>query len=79
MLNPSAGGRVVSIVDAKRRGSELGGIGGDLRGDERNGALSSNIPVNFCALCGGALNPRPPPPAAFGGRQNPESGNQSPD
>jgi len=65
MLNPSALGRVVSIVDAKRRGSELGGIGGDLREMSELAALSSKNPSEFLRTLWRRFEPQTAPTGSF--------------
>jgi len=65
MLNPSALGRVMSIVDAKRRGAELGGIGGDLREMSELASLSSKNPSEFLRTLWRRFEPQAAPTGSF--------------
>lgn len=65
MLNPSAIGRVLSIVDAKRKGAELGGIGGDLRKMAEMAALSGNDPSEFLRTLWRRFEPQAAPTGSF--------------
>lgn len=65
MLNPSAIGRVLSIVDAKRKGTELGGMGGDLREMSELAALSGRDPSEFLRTLWRRFEPQTNPTGSF--------------
>jgi len=65
MLNPSAIGRVLSIVDAKRKGADLGEIGGDLREMSEMAALSAQNPSEFLRTLWKRFEPQTAPTGSF--------------
>jgi|GEM_PF-1567156 len=65
MLNPSAIGRVISIVDAKRKGGKLSEIGGDLQGMSSVAALSAADPSEFLRTLWRRFEPKAAPSGSF--------------
>lgn len=65
MLNPSAIGRVLSIVDSKRKGGELGEIGGDLRKMTEMAALSGTNPSEYLRTLWRRFEPQTAPTGSF--------------
>jgi len=65
MLNPSALGRVMSIVDAKRKGVELGEMGGSLREMTETAALSAQNPSEFLRTLWRRFEPQTAPTGSF--------------
>jgi len=65
LLNPSAIGRMLSIVEAKRQGANLGGLGGNMKGIEGIAALSWNNPSEFLRTLWRKFNPGMAPSGSF--------------
>jgi len=65
LLNPQAVGRVLSIVDAKRKGGELGQLGGDLHDIGQMAAMSTQDPGEFVRTLWRRFEPATAPTGSF--------------
>ncbi|MFH1182779.1 MAG: hypothetical protein V1690_00770 [Candidatus Moraniibacteriota bacterium] len=65
LLNPQAVGRVLSIIDAKRKGGELGQFGGDLQEIGKMAALSFQDPGEFVRTLWRRFEPPTAPTGSF--------------
>jgi len=65
LLNPSAVGRVLSIVDSKRKGANLGQLGGNLGGMSEVAAMSAENPSEFLRTLWRRFEPQVAPSGSF--------------
>ena len=65
LLNPSAVGRVLSIVDSKRKGENLSKIGGNLVDAARLASLSAKDPGEFLRTLWRRFEPKEKPTGSF--------------
>ena len=65
LLNPGAVGRVLSIVDAKRKGGDLGQLGGNLSNISQTAALSWQNPGEYVRKLWRRFEPQARPTGSF--------------
>ncbi|MBM3256277.1 MAG: hypothetical protein FJZ04_02310 [Candidatus Moranbacteria bacterium] len=65
LLNPGAVGRVLSIVDAKRKGGDLGQLGGNLSNISQTAALSWQDPGEYVRKLWRRFEPQARPTGSF--------------
>lgn len=65
LLNPQAVGRVLSIVDAKRKGGELSQFGGNLQEISKTAAMSTQDPGEFVRTLWRRFEPATAPTGSF--------------
>lgn len=65
LLNPSAVGRVLSIVDSKRKGENLSKIGGNLVDAAKIASLSTKDPAEFLRTLWKRFEPKEKPTGSF--------------